>query len=190
MGLGVGLGRHLYRLRQSDALSAHHRIGVFHRAMGEDRADPGIQAGSTPAAPCQRNRRPSRLARPSAALLAHQVLISARITSSAGQVKDRQAEGAFRDEGVAFDRFERGRERVGRDLVIARNDPDLTRDLDPDLRRAGDMARRVERHARIADLDLPRIGDGLQPDIAQPVADHGRRDISREIAFVARARMI
>src|SRR6056297_1484042 len=78
-------------------------------------------------------------------------------------------------------RLERGRERIGLKLVIARDDPDLAPHLDPDLRRAGDMARRVERHPRLADLPRLAVADGVERDIPQPVAHHRGSEIRCEI---------
>ena len=50
-----------------------------------------------------------------------------------GPTEDRQTERAFRDEGVAGHGFERFRQAVVHQFVIARDDPDLAFDFDPDF---------------------------------------------------------
>ena len=91
---------------------------------------------------------------------------------------------------VTAHRLERGRERIGLKLVIARDDPDLAAHLDPDLRRAGDMACRVERDPRIADLPHLAVADGVERDVPQPVAHHRGGQIGGEVRPVPVAGVI
>ena len=58
--------------------------------------------------------------------------------------KDGQAEGAFGDEGVAFDEFERFACGIGLAFVVAGDEPDLAGVFDADLRGAEEMAGGVE----------------------------------------------
>ena len=107
-----------------------------------------------------------------------------------GPAEDRQAKGALSNEMVAADRLESLGHAIVDHLVIARSDPDLATDLDPDLRAAGDMACGVERDRGPADLARLAIGDALDGDLAQPVAHYGERGMGGQIAAHAVAGMV
>ena len=71
---------------------------------------------------------------------------------SGGPAVDRQAEGGFGDEGVAADRLERRAGGVGRELVVAGDDPDFAALLDADLRGAEDVSGGMERDAHASPI--------------------------------------
>jgi hypothetical protein len=111
--------------------------------MGQDRALPGVQQRQDALRLAERVDAQNRVLSggggfgpPGVQLIGQHVLRRPAV--------DRQAEGAFADEGVAAHGLERGGEAVVHRLVVARDDPDLAADLDPDLRRAGDVARGME----------------------------------------------
>ena len=147
-------------------LCAQNLCDVFHGAMGQDRPGPGIEhrqhalrldqrIGAQHRGPARRGvRRP-----PGIDLFGHR-----RRRRPGG---DRRPEGVFADEGVAAQWLERRRQAVGIALVVARDDPDLARHVDPDLRRAGHMSRGVKADARAPQLPHLAIGDGIQRDVAQ-----------------------
>jgi hypothetical protein len=91
---------------------------------------------------------------------------------------------------MGADRLERLGQTVGLGLVVARDDPDLAAHLDPDLGRAGHVARRVEGD-RASPIREPRHRDLRRDrDVAQPVADHRRGGVGGEVAGVAGAGVV
>ncbi|XXS54754.1 hypothetical protein QGN06_14235 [Achromobacter xylosoxidans] len=74
----------------------------------------------------------------------------ARHVGGAGPAVYRQAEGRFRDEGVARHDLERRTGGVRLALVVARHDPHLAIDFDAHLRGSQHVARGVQRDARAA----------------------------------------
>ncbi len=87
-------------------------------------------------------------------------------------------------------RRERFRQAVRRDLVVARHHPDLAADLDPDLRRAGDVAGRMEADGGAADPQVAAVGHGLDRGLAKPEPQDRRRAFGAEISSVAGPRMV
>ena len=104
--------------------------------------------------------------------------------------KDRQSEGALRDEGMTGDRLERLGQTVGFSLVIARDDPSLASHSDPDLGRPGHMACRVEGHCRRPDLARRAVGNALSRDRAKAFADHRQRLIGGQIGAHPRSGVV
>src|SRR5207248_769808 len=79
--------------------------------------------------------------------------------------------GRLGDKRVTADRLEGSTGRVTVELVVAGHDPDCAAVFEPDLGRAEDVARRVQRDAHAADLDglavVERVDDGI---VTQPGA--------------------
>ena len=104
---------------------------------------------------------------------------------------DRQAEGGFGDEHVAAHRLEGRAGAIVLQLVVARGDPDLAAVLQPHLRRAEHVARRVQRQAHAVHVDPLAVGQRLQTDVsAQPRAQHAGALRLRQIRAVPAPRMI
>ena len=78
-----------------------------------------------------------------------------------GPPVDGKAEGRFGDEGMAADRLERRAGRIGIGLVVTGDDPDLATVLEPDLRRAEDVAGRMQRQPHPAEIDRRPVVEGV-----------------------------
>mmetsp|Transcript_23891 Transcript_23891/g.43387 ORF Transcript_23891/g.43387 Transcript_23891/m.43387 type:complete len:319 (-) Transcript_23891:459-1415(-) len=187
LGVQIGIGQH--GVRQANALVSDDPVGVFNGRVGQDRADRRVQHRQQPlrfaqGIAAQKRRLACRRAAcpPIIDLTGHLVL--------GRPAKDGQAKGAFGDEMVALDRLERGREAIIDDFVIPRDDPNLARNLNPDLRRTGHMARRVKGHKRLTDLARLAIADRVQRNVAQPVPHDRSCNIRGEVSAHAGPRMI
>ena len=91
---------------------------------------------------------------------------------------------------MAAQRLERGAGSVRLDLVIARGDPDLAFMFDANLRRAEDVAGRMQGNSDAVDLDGLGIGGAAHVDLAEAAAQDGYAVVVAEIGLRAETRVV
>ena len=96
-----------------------------------------------------------------------------------------QAKGAFRDKGMAGNRFVGLTEAIGFVFVVAGEDPDLALVLDPDLGGSEDVPGGVQTEAHALDGEGFVPLDALDVDLPEAVADDGDIAVVGEVIFVA-----
>lgn len=108
-----------------------------------------------------------------------------------GPAVDRQAEGAFGDEGPAAQRLESGARRVRVQLVVPRHHPHLAATLDADLGATEHMARRVKRQPDAIDHDALAVLDGIDRSSRwQSGPRHGEAFLRHQVSSTARSQVV
>ncbi|MNT08530.1 hypothetical protein D3C72_1432740 [compost metagenome] len=98
---------------------------------------------------------------------------------------DRQAEGAFGDEGIARHRLERIAGAVGFELVVAGGDPDLPAVFDAHLGRAEHMSCGMQAQRDAVVADALAVGQGIEVDARQARQQHAAARFRAQVMGVA-----